>query len=98
MKVNCVETELPRIGFLPRNSLSAVADVMERRRTRRHFHEHKLSRWQIIVLQSKVNGCLYRGEDLPQTHWEWPKKTWFQERLSHQLINNLEFTAQRGGA
>jgi hypothetical protein len=23
-------------------------------------------------LQSKVNGCSYRGEDLPHMKWQWP--------------------------
>jgi hypothetical protein len=61
--------------------------------TRDHVREDKLSYWQIILLQSKANGCLYRGEDLPQINWEWPKNTWFQERLSQQL-KKLEFAAQ----
>jgi hypothetical protein len=95
MKVNYLEMELPPIGFLARDSLGGVADRVKGVLTRRHVHEDKLSHWQIILLQSKANGCLYRGEDLPQTNWEWPKNTWFQERLSHH-VKNLEFAAQRG--
>ncbi len=85
MKVNHLEMELPPIGFLPRDSLGGVADLVKGLLTRDHVHDGKLSYWQTILLQSKVNGCSYRGEDLPQTNWEWPKNTWFQERLSHRL-------------
>jgi hypothetical protein len=92
MKVNYLEMELPLIGFLPRHSLGGIADRVKGLLTRDHSHQDKLSYWQTILLQSKANGSLYRGEDLPQTHWEWPKNTWFQERLSHHL-KDLEFTA-----
>jgi hypothetical protein len=92
MKVNYLEMELPLIGFLPRHSLADIADRVKGLLTRDHSHQHKLSYWQTILLQSKSNGCLYRGEDLPQTNWEWPKNTWFQKRLSRHL-KNLGFTA-----
>jgi hypothetical protein len=48
-------------------------------------HQEKLSYWQLILLQSKANGCWYRGEDFSQANWQWPKNTWFQERLSHHV-------------
>jgi hypothetical protein len=92
MKVNCLETELAPIGFLPGDLSGGVADLVKGLLTRDHVHEDKLSYWQTILLQSKANGCLYRGEDLPQTNWEWPKNTWFQKRLSRHL-KNLGFTA-----
>lgn len=95
MKVNSLEMELAPIGFLPGDSLGGVVDLVKGLLTRDRVHQDKLSYWQTILLQSKANGCLYRGEDLPQSNWEWPKNTWFQERLSHHL-KNLEFTAQRG--
>ncbi len=95
MKVNSLEMELAPIGFLPRDSLGGVVDLVKGLLTRIDVHQDKLSYWQTILMQSKANGCLYRGEDLPQSNWEWPKNTWFQERLSHHL-KNLEFTAQRG--
>jgi hypothetical protein len=95
MKINYFEMELPPIGFLPRDSLGGVADLVKGLLTRDHVHADKLSYWQIILLQSKANGCMYRGQDLPQTNWEWPKNTWFQERLNRH-VENLEFTAQRG--
>ena len=40
-----------------------------------------MSAWQFIFLQSKVNNGRYDGERLPIQSWEWPRGTWFQERL-----------------
>ena len=41
----------------------------------------KISYWQLIVLQSRANGCFYQFEKLPQVKWHWPTGTWFQARL-----------------
>jgi hypothetical protein len=41
----------------------------------------KASYWQLIFLQSKVNGAPYNGEALPGRNWDWPKDTYFQRRL-----------------
>jgi hypothetical protein len=41
----------------------------------------KPSFWQFVFLQSKVNGAAYRGEHLPRQNWDWPKDTYFQQRL-----------------
>jgi hypothetical protein len=41
----------------------------------------KPSYWQIIFLQSKVNGAQYSGEALPGRIWDWPKDTYFRRRL-----------------
>jgi hypothetical protein len=41
----------------------------------------KPSFWQLVFLQSKVNGAAYRGEQLPRQNWDWPKDTYFQQRL-----------------
>lgn len=82
MKINCLEMELPLMGFLPRHSLGDIADRVKGLLTRGHNQHDKLSYWQIIFLQSKANGCLYRGGELPQRNWNWPRNTWFQERLS----------------
>lgn len=30
--------------------------------------------WQLIFLQSKVNGGRYYGDDLPAYRWEWPER------------------------
>ncbi len=76
-----LELELAPVGFLPPASLGRVADSAKGLPAR--DHENKLSYWQLILLQSKANGCLYRGEDLPLTNWAWPKNTWFQARLDH---------------
>jgi hypothetical protein len=43
----------------------------------------KPSYWQLIFLQSKVNGARYSGEELPGRNWDWPKDTYLQRRL-HQ--------------
>jgi len=91
MKVNDLETELPPIGFLARESLGGVTGLVKGFVTTEHVHEDKLSYWQLVFLQSKVNGCLYHGEDLPQINWEWPKDTWFQERSHH--LKDLESAA-----
>jgi hypothetical protein len=37
--------------------------------------------WQLIFLQSKVNGGVYDGESLPAQNWKWPEGTWFQRHL-----------------
>ncbi len=75
MKVNYLEMKLSLIGLLPRDSFAGVADLLQGLLTRDHVHEDKLSYWQLILLQSRANGCLYRGEDLPQSNWEWPKNS-----------------------
>ena len=41
----------------------------------------KLTSWQLIFLQNKVNGAPYNGEALPGQSWDWPKDTYFQRRL-----------------
>jgi hypothetical protein len=41
----------------------------------------KPSYWQLIFLQSKVNGAAYNGEELPGRNWDWPKDTYLQRRL-----------------
>ena len=54
---------------------------------------HKPSYWQLVFLQSKVNGAAYSGEGLPRRSWNWPKNTYLQRRLRryrylHQLENS----------
>jgi hypothetical protein len=41
----------------------------------------KPSYWQLIFLQSKVNGAPYKGDALSGQSWDWPKDTYFQRRL-----------------
>jgi hypothetical protein len=43
----------------------------------------KPSFWQLVFLQSKVNGAPYNGEALPGRNWEWPKDTYLQRRLQN---------------
>jgi hypothetical protein len=45
------------------------------------FDSQKRSFWQRVFLQSKVNGAVYLGEQLPGVRWEWPKDTYLQRRL-----------------
>jgi len=35
----------------------------------------------MVFAQSKVNGALYHGDNLPGRSWEWPKDTYLQRRL-----------------
>jgi hypothetical protein len=42
---------------------------------------HKLSAWQAIFLQSKVNGAQYHGENLFPHKWDWPRDTYLQRPL-----------------
>ena len=46
--------------------------------------QHKLTYWQWVFLQSKVNGASYNGEALPGQVWCWPKNTYLQRRLQGQ--------------
>jgi len=39
--------------------------------------------WQLIFLQSKVNGASYCGEQLVGQKWDWPKNTYLQCRLRY---------------
>ena len=41
----------------------------------------KPSLWQLVFLQSKVNGAAYDCEQLPRQNWSWPKDTYLQQRL-----------------
>lgn len=42
---------------------------------------NKPSYWQLVFLQSRVNGATYNGEVLPRLSWDWPKNTYLQSRL-----------------
>ena len=99
MKVDYLEKQLLLIGFLAQGSLNGVAALVKDVFTRTRVYgdeEDKISYWQLIFLQSKVNGCSYRDENLPHMKWQWPKDTWFQEQLSHHL-KTLEFATRQGG-
>jgi hypothetical protein len=54
---------------------------------------HKLTYWQWIFLQSKVNGASYKGEALPGQIWNWPKNTYLQRRLrGYQYVTETHLT------
>jgi len=40
--------------------------------------------WQLVFLQSKVNGAAYNGEELPGRNWDWPKDTYLQRRRQRE--------------
>jgi hypothetical protein len=40
----------------------------------------KPSFWQLVFLQSKVNGARYNGEWLPGNNWKWPENTYLQRQ------------------
>jgi hypothetical protein len=83
MKADSLARESSAIGSSHRDSLSGVAALVEV--FTRTDEKDEISDWQLIFLQSKANGCSYRGADLPHMKWQWPKDTWFQEKLSHHL-------------
>ena len=57
----------------------------------------KLTYWQGVFLQSKVNGASYNGEALPGHVWSWPKDTYLQRRLQFRqtLSDNVPQLTQR---
>ena len=44
-----------------------------------------MNSWELIFQQSKVNNGDYYGDHLPVQNWDWPRGTWFQERLRRLL-------------
>ena len=45
--------------------------------------------WQLIFLQSKVNGATYNDEKFPGSNWDWPKDTYLQRRLHRIKFSGL---------
>jgi hypothetical protein len=88
MKIHHFEKEISPLGFFAHESWSGAAELMRGLLTRSPDCGSKVSYWQLILLQSKANGCFYHDKDLPQNNWAWPKDTWFQERLSRHLSSN----------
>lgn len=85
MNINYLENETSFTGSLTQNSVSVIVERLKGFLTRDQVRKEKVSYWQMILLQSKANGCLYHGKNLPHNIWAWPKRTWFQERLNHYL-------------
>lgn len=86
MKIAYLERALIPTGLLEQRSASSIAVLLKdllRRGSNHRGNQHELSYWQRIFLQSKVNGCFYFGDALPQTQWRWPSNTWLQIRLNH---------------
>ena len=84
MKADYFEERGTLVDFPDRVAASGGARRVKAPITKVAAHADKMSYWQLILLQSKANGCFYHGENLPLTNWEWPKHTWFRDRLSHR--------------
>ncbi len=64
--------------------------IFRRPRERERF----MSSWQLIFLQSKVNDGPYCGDRLTSQVWDWPERTWFQERLRYLRKGERRFLAE----
>ena len=86
--------EVPLIGSSTEDCPGVVSERLSALRTSDNQADvKKVSYWQLILLQSKANGCFYGGKDLPHNMWAWPRHTWLQNRLSRSL-EDLEIPAQ----
>jgi hypothetical protein len=47
------------------------------------------SDWQLIFLQSRINGCDCNEVEYHQK-WDWPKSTWLANRLAFLRIQEAE--------
>lgn len=94
MKNNHFDKESRLTGTLAQHSFSDVTELVKDVFAGTPDQEKKMTYWQLIFLQSKANGCFYRSEDIPHVRWQWPKETWFQERLS-QKLRDTEIAVQR---
>ena len=94
MMLNDIQRGLPQIGFWTQDSLPDADHRSKRIPGKIADDEAKPSHWHFIFLQSRANGCFYDVEELPHANWQWPKNTWFQDRLSQKLRDG-EFAAQR---
>jgi len=55
-----------------------------------------MNTWEAIFSQSPANNGFYNGEKLPQVHWNWPKRTWFQGRLDSIRESERPWNAKAG--
>ena len=69
-----------------------IAKVRKRRRERlRAFEDPRRETfWQRIFSQSPLNGEPYRGGDLPERKWNWPKETFLQRSLKPRDQNRTK--------
>lgn len=49
--------------------------------------------WQLVFLQSKVNGAAYIGEELPGRNWSWPQDTYLQRRRQREKQSHATATS-----
>ena len=88
MKLDPLEKLSLPPGLLTQESVSGfaarVSDVLSGT-LGESAEEEKVSYWQVVFLQSKANGCSYVGDTLPHTKWQWPRDTWFQEKMGDRL-------------
>jgi len=90
MKVDYPEKQLLPISSSTPGNLSGVDNRVNTLAPKLQVDTSELSDCQVIFLQSSVNNCFYNVDDLPQANWQWPKDTWFQERLGHQLKDSRD--------
>ena len=57
-----------------------------------------MTSWQLIFFQSRVNNGAYDGDYLPAQNWDWPRDTWFQERLYYLRSGRREITEKASQA
>jgi hypothetical protein len=50
--------------------------------------------WQLVFIQSKVNGGVYDGDRLATQNWKWPNDTGFQTRLHELRRSILKYSKQ----
>jgi hypothetical protein len=48
-----------------------------------------MNAWEAIFTQSPVNNGFYEENELAQGYWEWPRRTWLQDRLEYVRENEL---------
>ena len=90
MKVDHLENLSFPVGLLAHDYLNGIAEVVKEVFTRSRVDgakKDKLSYWQLIFLQSKANGCSYRGESLPH-EWRQPEQIG-RHRLTLTRRNSL---------
>jgi len=49
----------------------------------------KRSFWQLVFSQSRVNGALYHGDELPGYKWDWPKDTYLRRSLRRKKTHAI---------
>jgi hypothetical protein len=42
-----------------------------------------MNSWQVIFQQSRVSNGNYIGDQLSAQNWQWPRNTWFQQRIRY---------------